>query len=450
MNWSSKRLGALLDAIPEGIMAVDKDKHIVFFNRSAEQIIEVDRKSALHKPCSEILRSECCAGDCPLEKMIVSGEKSFERVVRIVSASGQQKTISIATSLLTSEDGSVGGAIETFRDLSHDTSYEPSQSGAASYYNIVSINRSMQQLFAKLPTIAVSNSTVLLGGETGTGKELFARALHSLSMRSGKPFVAVNCGALPDNLLEAELFGHKAGAFTDAKFDRRGRFAKAEGGTIFLDEIGETSTAMQIKLLRVLQDKTYEPVGSDATRHADVRIIAATNKDLLKETEQGAFRKDLYYRLNVINLTIPQLKDRRDDIPVLADYFIRRLNVKQKKRIRGLHDEALAALMAYDYPGNVRELENAVEYAFVICPKGYIELQHLPDTIRHVQRTPDQHENTVDFKSVESSFILNALERNGWNYQETARELRIHRTSLYRKMKKYAISRQMRREDAQR
>lgn len=288
--------------------------------------------------------------------------------------------------------------------------------------------------------IADSDSTVLLQGESGTGKELFARALHDLSYRSGNAFVAVNCGALPDNLFESELFGYKSGAFTDAKRDKPGRFALAEGGVIFLDEIGDISPAMQVKLLRIIQEKEYEPLGGIKSIKTNVRVITATNRNLIEMVNQLQFRKDLYYRLNVINIIIPPLRERKEDIPLLVDYFITKLNKRQKKQIRGVSGNTMALLMAYDFPGNVRELENCIEHAFVLCSKGYINKKHLPKTIYN-ETLPNQ-EDEVDIKSlkkIEKIFLLNALKRNNWNRQKTANELGMNRSSLYRKMRAFGI-----------
>lgn len=291
----------------------------------------------------------------------------------------------------------------------------------------------------RFPLIAESDSTVLLQGESGTGKELFARALYSLSSRKDKPFIAVNCGALPDNLLESELFGYKAGAFTDAKKDKPGRFALAEGGVIFLDEIGDTSPAMQVKLLRVIQEKEYEPLGSTKSIKADIRIIVASNKDLYEMVNKATFRKDLYYRLSVINIVIPPLCERREDIPLLIDYYITKLNKQQKKQIRGINDDAMACLIAHDYPGNVRELENSIERAFVLCNKGYIQKKHLPETVYRNNITNGENTDIKSMKGIETAFLMNALKRNLWDRQKTAQELGIHRTSLYRKMRALGI-----------
>jgi len=293
----------------------------------------------------------------------------------------------------------------------------------------------MQGLFGVLPDIAESHSTVLVEGESGTGKELFARAVHQLSKRRKKPFVAVNCGALPDTLLESELFGYKAGAFTDAKKDRPGRFAAAEGGTLFLDEIGDVSPAMQVRLLRFLQERVYEPLGSVKPVHADVRIVAATHRDLAALVQEKKFRDDLYYRINIVKLVVPPLRDRLEDIPLLVEHFIDRFNTLQGKEILGVSDDALSCLMSHDYPGNVRELENLVERAFILCRSGMIEREHLPEPVCH----QSQHGNGTDildsFRQMEASFLMSALRQNNWNRTRTAEALGIHKTTLFRKIK---------------
>ena len=300
----------------------------------------------------------------------------------------------------------------------------------------------MHQIFAILPNIARSTSTVLLEGESGTGKELFAHAIHNLSSRADKPFVAVNAAALPDTLLESELFGHKAGAFTDARKDKPGRFALAEGGTIFLDEIGDMSPALQVRLLRVLQDKTYEPLGGTESLKADVRVITATNKNLSEMVHQGSFRQDLFYRVSVIKVSLPPLRDRKEDIPLLTNHFIGHLNRLQGKNINGIAPEALAILMKHDFPGNVRELENAIEHAFVVCPRGMIEPKHLPEhlapEVTHETGRPATAATTL--KEVEAQFIVSALERNGWNRSATAKQLDMDKSTLYRKIKSLGIN----------
>jgi transcriptional regulator with PAS, ATPase and Fis domain len=306
-----------------------------------------------------------------------------------------------------------------------------------SFEDILSKNHQMQKLFGILPDVANSTSTVLIEGESGTGKEIFARAIHNLSPRKDKPFIAVNCGALPDTLLESELFGYKAGAFTDAKKDKPGRFQQADKGTLFLDEIGDISAAMQVRLLRVLQEKTYEPLGSVESTKADVRVIAATNKKLADLVKEGKFREDLYYRINVVRIMLPPLRERMGDIPLLVTHFIKHLNAIQQKNIAGVTDEALGCLMSHGYPGNIRELENILERAFILCKGGMIEPRHLPEPL-YVQDLVDDSRQPLEalsIRDVEAVFLTSALRRNGWNRLKTARQLGMHKSTLFRKIK---------------
>ncbi|MFO8111390.1 MAG: sigma 54-interacting transcriptional regulator, partial [Desulfosalsimonadaceae bacterium] len=278
-------------------------------------------------------------------------------------------------------------------------------------------------------------------GETGTGKELAARAIHNSSPRCKKPFIAINCGALPDTLLESELFGYKAGAFTNAVKDKPGHFAMAEGGTIFLDEIGDTSPAFQAKLLRVIEEKEFQPLGGTKKIAANARIIAATNKDLSTMVEKKTFRQDLYYRINVVRLKLPPLRDRMEDIPLLIDYFINKFNKIRGKAVQGLAQEALGALMSHDFPGNIRELENIMEHAFVLCSEGNIGLQHMPGYLSSPQHGLDSgHSMKKDpVKSAEIKAIMDALQRHGYNRKAAAAELGMHKSTLFRKIHKLGI-----------
>jgi len=303
----------------------------------------------------------------------------------------------------------------------------------------------MQRLFEMLELVSGNDTTVLLEGESGTGKELFARAIHSLSHRNKGPIITVNCGALPDTLLESELFGYKAGAFTDAKRDKPGRFAQAKNGTIFLDEIGDISQMLQMRLLRVLQEKVYEPLGSTKSERADVRIVAATNKNLEGLVQQGLFREDLYYRINIVTLFLPPLRSRKEDIPLLVEHFIRRFNSLRGKKIQGISPKAMNLLMSYDFPGNIRELENIVEYATVVCKNYLIRRVHLPETLHQkigLRKKPASEkitESEPSLEAVEKDIIYKTLKKNSWSRKLAAAQMGIHPSTLWRKMKRLNI-----------
>ena len=333
----------------------------------------------------------------------------------------------------------VGGA-ETFRDLSEVETLRYELEERFHVGEIVSRSPLMQRLFEVIPAIAVSPSTVLITGETGTGKELMARTVHTLSRRNKGPFVALNCGALPDTLLESELFGYKAGAFTGATKDKLGRFALAKGGTLFLDEIGDVSPALQVRLLRVLQEHCFEPLGGTETIQTDVRILVATNRDLTELTKKGTFREDLYYRVNVVRIELPPLRRRKEDIPLLVEQFIAKYNRLHHATVRGISQETLSLLMAHEWPGNVRELENIIERAFVLCPDGIIEIAHLPDEITYRSSHTTETTTLQEAQSqLESQAIITALERNGFSRLAAARELGMHKSTLFRKMKHLGI-----------
>jgi len=297
----------------------------------------------------------------------------------------------------------------------------------------------MLKIFSILPQIAQSISTVLIEGESGTGKELFARAIHNHSLNASGPFVAVNCGALPDTLIESELFGYKAGAFTDAKKDKPGRFDQAQGGTILLDEIGDISAVVQTKLLRVLERKEYEPLGSVKPVKLNTRIIAATHWDLHQLVRDSKFREDLYYRINVVRLQLPPLRDRKEDISLLTHHFIERFNSLLGRSVAGISQEALATLMLHDWAGNVRELENALEHAFVMCQDEMINAEHLPSRIRLEGKFSGKGAG-LTLKACEKQVIVEALERNQWKKVKTATELGIDKNTLRRKIIRHAIA----------
>lgn len=313
------------------------------------------------------------------------------------------------------------------------------------FHKIISRSPKMREIFDILPEMAQTTATVLISGESGTGKELIARSLHDMGPRKSKPFIAINCGALPDNLLEAELFGYKAGAFTDAKKDKPGKFTAAEGGTIFFDEIGEISQAMQVKLLRVLQERTYEPLGSVVPLKADVRVIAASNKNIGDMVNKGLFRKDLFYRINVLNIELPPLCERVCDIPLLCDYFITNFNARYLKEIKGIAEEALDQLLVYNFPGNIRELENIIEHAFIVCKGEYIQTEHLSKNMRVESIDKDVGENITalkNFREVERFYIESMLSETSGDKLIAAKRMGIHKATLYRKMKQLDIDEQ--------
>ncbi|TWT38297.1 Transcriptional regulatory protein ZraR [Thalassoglobus neptunius] len=314
--------------------------------------------------------------------------------------------------------------------------------------NIIGHDYKMAKMFDLIESVADTRTTVLILGENGTGKTMTARAIHQLSTRRDQPFVEVACGALPDSLLESELFGHVQGAFTGASHDKEGKFLQADGGTLFLDEIGTASPSLQVKLLRVLQDREFEPVGGSKTHKVDVRLILATNENLEERVRTGEFRQDLYYRINVISVTQPPLRERIGDIPLLVDHYIKEFNNQTNKSIRGIDESAVQLLQRYQWPGNVRELVNVVERAIVLAKSDTITVADLPEHLRQghfeVQHGANRLAGSNDLKSAlanpERQIIIEALEQNGWNRQETAKLLGINRTTLYKKMKKYKIT----------
>ncbi len=437
---SDEAVNIILESISDGVFTVDRDWRITSFNRAAEEITGIPRKEALGRLCSEVFRSSMCETDCALRRTLENGKPIVNKATVVVNAEGKSVPVSISTGLLRDYWGKVIGGVETFRDLSPVEELRKELEGRAGFCNLIGHSRALQGIFKVLPEVASSESTVLIQGETGTGKELLARALHDLSPRRERPFVAVNCGALPDTLLESELFGYKAGAFTDARGDKPGRFALAEGGTLFLDEIADITPALQVRLLRVLQERVYEPLGATEPSQADVRVVAASNRDLAAMVKEGRFRSDLFYRVNVIKLEMPPLRERREDIPLLVDHFVNRFNHLRDRSLEGVSTEAMALLMACEYPGNVRQLENAIEHAFALCREGLIQPDHLPEGCRQdVIRPAAGGVAAATVKSVEAQLVMDALRRNDFNRLAAARELGIHKSTLFRKMKALGI-----------
>lgn len=433
---------SILESVSDGVFTVDADWRITSFNRAAEAITGIRRREAIGKTCSDVFRASMCETDCALRHTVRTGKPIINLSAFIIDAEGRRIPISVSTAILRDASGKIVGGAETFRDLSLVEELRKELEGRVQVGDLVSRSAAMRRVFDLLPQVASSDVTVLIHGETGTGKELLARAIHNLSARKDKPFVPVNCGALPDTLLESELFGYVKGAFTGAARDKPGRFAMAEGGTVFLDEIGDITPAMQVRLLRVLQEKTYESLGGTQTRKADVRIIAATHRDLTALIRQRAFREDLFYRLNVVKLDLPPLRKRKEDIPLMVGHFVARFNRRQDKSIAGVATDAMTLIMAHDYPGNVRELENIIERAFVLCDSGKIERVHLPPELTgqplHI-KPPVGKTIAAQIHAAEAQAIRAALETHGGNRLAAARALGLHKSTLFRKIKTLGI-----------
>jgi PAS domain S-box-containing protein len=433
----------ILESISDGVFTVDHNWHIMSFNRAAEEITGISRAEAIDRPCWEVFRSNMCEGDCALRRTMKEKKSFVSSSTYIINSHKKRIPITVSTSLLKNENGEVLGGVETFRDISLVEELRKELTARFQMGDMISRSPSMQKIFKILPHVAESESTILIQGETGTGKELLARAIHNLSRRKDKPFLAINCGALPDSLLESELFGYKAGAFTNATKDKPGRFEVAKGGTILLDEIGDISPAFQARLLRVLEEGEFQPLGAVKTRKTNARIIAATNKNLKHLVERGDFRRDLFYRINVVNLNLPPLRERKEDIPLLVKRFINKLNKLRQRAITGLDQEALKSIINHDFPGNIRELENIIEHAFILCPNGLIQISHLPAGMKSAATQPPEKIFTGGLKKklkvTEAQTIIDTLKQNNYNRLAAAKALGMHKSTLFRKINKLKI-----------
>lgn len=431
----------VLDAVDYGIFTVDPNGKITSFNKGAEVITCYSADEVIGRQCSEVFRTNRCNTVCPLRRSIASRSKIENRAVKILSKDGRPIPISISTAPLETPIGELLGGVEIFRDRSHVEALQRKLDDKYRFEDILSKSPRMHQIFYILPMVAESTSTILITGASGTGKELLAKAIHNHGPRKKKAFVAINCAALPETLLESELFGYKKGAFTDARKDKSGRVAQAEGGTLFLDEVGDLPMTLQVKLLRFLQEKTFEPLGSSEPINADVRVITATHRNLESMVERGEFRKDLFFRLNVLQIDLPSLRNRTEDIPLLAQHFIQRFRKATGKAIEGLTSEAMAALLKHDFPGNIRELENLIERAFILCEDSVIGIESLPQSVSGVTlaQAPTPHESLGGLERIEADAIRTALARHGGNRTRAAKDLGIHRTTLIRKLKHYGL-----------
>ncbi|MBU0983163.1 MAG: sigma 54-interacting transcriptional regulator [candidate division Zixibacteria bacterium] len=431
----------VLSSIADGVFTVDSDRVITSFNNAAERITGIPASVAIGKRCFEVFHSDICEA-CLLEATLKTGIEAVDRQVNIINSQGQTIPVSISTAVLRNDDDEVLGAVETFRDLSTIEDLRRELDQKYSFEDIISKSPHITRLFMIMPDVAESESTVLIQGPSGSGKELFARAIHNISPRKDHNYVVINCGALPVHLFESELFGYVKGAFTDAKQDKPGKLVSAEKGTVFFDEIGELPLSTQVKLLRLLQQREYEPVGSTEVVKADIRVVAATNKDLKELVLQGKFRDDLYFRLAVVKFELPPLRERREDIPYLVDHFIKKFNTRRRKNIVSVSPSVMSILMRHDFSGNVRELENIIEYGFVVCHGSIIKRDHLPSELLKADATlpSDPAHRTPVVKTIndESSLREALIECHG-QITDAARLLGIHRTTLWRRLRRHQI-----------
>lgn len=430
----------ILDNVADGVFTVDENLVITYFNKAAEKITGMPRGNVLGEYCFDVLRSNICETECPIRFSLETGQDVIDKRENILRIDGKKIPITISAAIVKDNKGNMIGGVETFRDLSKIEALEKEIHKKYTFEDIISKNHKVMQIFSILPNISESDSSVLIQGASGTGKELFARAIHNLSLRKDGPFIAVNCSALPDTLIESELFGYVKGAFTDAVKNKPGRFELAKGGTIFLDEIDSIPLSTQVKLLRVLQEKEFEPLGATQTVKADVRVISATKDDLKRLVRQGKFRDDLFYRLDVVKIELPTLRERRDDIPLLIQHFIEKYNHHMHKAITKVSDEVMQILLNFSFEGNIRQLENIIEHAFVMCQTEKIEIEHLPPEIINTRSQKEVNLQTeIPLKESERHTILETLEKHHWDTLETSIELKIHRSTLWRKMKKYGL-----------
>ncbi len=442
---TEKVFETILDSIADGVFTVNKDWAITYFNRAAEDITGIPRAEAVGKRCSDVFHASICQTECALRQAMDTGKDVIDKKIDIINADGEKIPVSISASVLRDSQGNAIGGVETFRDLSPMEALRRELEARYTFMDIVTKDKRLLTIIDQLPDIAQSSASVLIQGPSGSGKELFAQAIHYLSPRKDKEIVAVNCGAIPQTLLESELFGYVKGAFTGADRNKPGKISAADGSTLFLDEVGTLPKDAQVKLLRALEEKTYQPLGSNKSVKADIRVISATSADLKGMMERGEFRDDLYWRLNVVKIDLPPLSKRREDIPLLVERFLRRFNNKTGKAIDGVSPAAIEILLRHDYPGNVRELENAIEHAFVLCRGNMIEPGHLPPEMtasaQPVEETGSGSEGASEstIEEMEIRAIRDALEKTGGHRGKTAQILGINPSTLWRKMKRYNI-----------
>ena len=428
----------ILNQVSEGVIIHDLQRRIVGFNAAAERITGYKRENVINRDCHEVMAGGLCGGKCSFCDASLPPEDVTTKEVEIATASGERRRIVMTVSYLTDQEGRRTGVLACFRDLTRETHLARRLGEIEQFAGIVGRDPKMVALYELIPELAESAAPVLIQGESGTGKELIAAALHNEGPRANKLFVPVNCGALPEGLLESELFGHVKGSFTGAIRDKKGRFELADGGTIFLDEIGDISPVMQVKLLRVLQEGAFERVGGETTIKVNVRVISATNKDLAREMASGKFREDLFYRLSVVPLVVPPLRDRRTDIPLVANHLLRHYTEVAGRKGVSFSSEAMDFMLSYNWPGNVRELQNWIQFALIKCKGEVIRLEHLPPVVlRAVSGAPVPGsavapEGPKGRPRLTSESVHGAIERAGGNKVEAARLLGVSRATLYR------------------
>ncbi len=445
IHYEERSLKIVLDNLDIGIFTVNRGGYITFFNTEAEKISGFDRRQVLGKPCAVIFGGETARDLCLLKESMANGTVRDSRSGQLMTKEGEIIPIRGHYMALKNEKGTVVGGLATFHDLTLVHQLSQAIQERYTFHDMIGKSPAMQKIFEMVGVVARTDATILIEGATGTGKDLLAKVIHTASRRSEKPFVKVNCAALPDNLLESEMFGYIKGAFTGAVRNKPGRFNEADTGTIFLDEIGDLPLPLQAKLLRVLEDREFYPLGSNRTQKVDVRIISATNHPLEDLVKKRLFREDLFYRLNVFRIELPELIKRRDDLPLLIHHILRRLCATFDNRRVGISKEAMKILLNYHYPGNVRELENILEHSLIICGEDTILSEHLPDYMHHrppaapPSDTPLKKDKSQNFLA-EREKILRLLQKNKGSRTQTAKLLGIDRTTLWRKMKRYGIS----------
>ena len=439
-------LESIFDQLSDALFVYDTGLHIVGVNQAAQRLFGMSAEEMIGKQCQELFRCSSCEADCGMQQGLGKSACLPAGTVNLHLENGRERMVVIRTVQLLDKAGDVEGVVATIKDITEEAQADKRQ--------IIAKSHAMLQLLSFVRRVASSEAiSILIEGENGTGKDLIAKTLHYQSLRQSEPFLAINCAAIPETLLESELFGYEKGAFTDARAQKRGLFELADKGTLFLDEIGEMPMSIQAKLLRVLEEQTFRRLGGLKDINVDVRIIAATNKNLREAVNEGAFRQDLYYRLNVIQLVVPTLRERQGDVLPLARFFIDHYNLKFKRQVEGLSRDAESLLLAHDWPGNVRELRNAIERAMILEDTANIQPTSLPIAVRGGDQppffpvaavgaesmVPPNGDGGMSLADQERRLVVQALERARGNQTQAARLLRITRDTLRYKMKKFSL-----------